>query len=551
MFRFWDCCVSKCTAAAVIDIGNCEHCLKHYCVLHVSSPTHSCEVSTFQRNELLFRHLLILESTDPLDDDSWTITQTQELQSLRAKINDQALLKRASELNGGIHCTLDPSDPLGRSLMGGMHVHLRLQFSDGTTWLARIPRQNYISFSDDFSARITESECATLRWLERIDVPSLRLYGLGLQNDPGNEVSVASMLIDELPDTALLLKQPFASSEQLRKVYDQWSGILCTLHKYPFEKIGSLVLGSQPNGDVISVGPIVGDRTGTFPQMGPFQNAKEYYSTFAEKYLEMIFDGQLFSAYPVKAYLIFKYLQKLAESGRWNAFEAGLDNGPFFLKHMDDKGDHILVDDDYNITGIIDWTFARAVPAFEAFGPSLLTADLDDLFNGKAGRSLMDNIMTEALQSCATTTHLGRMMDGPDLVRRFSFGLGMGMNLSWDEASSLFKGVISTATGIDLREMDWEVWYQNRLHEWADDSRLQTLLLREGHSDTYQTAIKDVQLHHQTPRFSACSIDNCTRAGVRGRSCARCWKHLCAKHLSRKHHSCLSSHEVRHISPSI
>ncbi|KAK4442577.1 hypothetical protein QBC34DRAFT_282140, partial [Podospora aff. communis PSN243] len=30
------------------------------------------------------------------------------------------------------------------------------------------------------------------------------------------------------------------------------------------------------------------------------------------------------------------------------------------LKHYDDKGDHILVDDEYNITGVIDWEFASA-----------------------------------------------------------------------------------------------------------------------------------------------------------------------------------------------
>jgi hypothetical protein len=34
----------------------------------------------------------------------------------------------------------------------------------------------------------------------------------------------------------------------------------------------------------------------------------------------------------------------------------------FFLKHVDDKGDHLLVDKDLNITGIIDWQMARVVP---------------------------------------------------------------------------------------------------------------------------------------------------------------------------------------------
>jgi hypothetical protein len=233
-------------------------------------------------------------------------------------------------------------------------------------------------------------------------------------------------------------------------------------------------------------------------------------------------------------------------------FEADLDNGPFFLKHMDDKDDHhILVDDDYNITGVIGWTFARVVPAFEAFGPLLLTADLDDLLKGKLGRSLGDKILTKALHGKGITDiDLARMMNGPDVVRRFSFGLGMGMDLSSTEADHLFKGIISTATGIPLlQEMDLEVWYDNRLHEWADDSRLQTLLLRENHGDRFQQTIKDAQLHCQTPRFSTCSVKDCKRAGVRGRSCARCWKHLCARQLARKYHTCRTPYEVRHICP--
>lgn len=40
------------------------------------------------------------------------------------------------------------------------------------------------------------------------------------------------------------------------------------------------------------------------------------------------------------------------------------DDGKFYLKHADDKGDHILVDEHFNITGIIDWEWAHtASPA--------------------------------------------------------------------------------------------------------------------------------------------------------------------------------------------
>ena len=75
----------------------------------------------------------------------------QELKALRAKVNDQELLNRASRLNGGLPCELNASDFLGKSLMGGMHVHLRIQFTNGATWLALILRHNYTSFPDEIS----------------------------------------------------------------------------------------------------------------------------------------------------------------------------------------------------------------------------------------------------------------------------------------------------------------------------------------------------------------------------------------------------------------
>lgn len=144
----------------------------------------------------------------------------------------------------------------------GLYAHPPVHsISDRTTWLARLLRSNFTSVSDEFSNRVIKSECATLRWLNQLDVPSPRLHDYGLRNDPCNKVGVAYMLIDELPGTSLLLKEP--SNKQLRKVYDQWADILCALHLHPFEEIGSLCF--QSNGD-ISVGPIVGDRTGTFSQ---------------------------------------------------------------------------------------------------------------------------------------------------------------------------------------------------------------------------------------------------------------------------------------------
>lgn len=412
---------------------------------------------------------------EPLDDLAWFKAQTRELQALRRKVNDKNLLHLASKVNRGIPCHFDSTDPLGRQMLGGMHVHLRIKFADGTAWLARLLRFNVTSFDDRLSNEILLAECATLRWLETVRIPAPRLYGYGLRNDPGNNVGVAYMLIDELPGRPLAHVD--ATAEDLGRVYLQLADILNTISQHPFDKIGSLFPG--PNGEVV-IGPITGDRTGTLSQIGPFDNGVQYYVAWTEEYLRLISDGQLFSQYPVDAYLMFRYLRELAMAGTCNGFERELDTRPFFLKHTDDKGDHILVDDQFNITGIIDWSFARIVPAYEAFGPSLATAELGDLLNGTIGFGERDRLLLMAIESRVNS--LARFARAPDRPRRFMFGLGMGMNLSLDETLVVFRGLLETFDG-SANKFDWETWRSDRIAQWADDPKLEALLREVNGAD--------------------------------------------------------------------
>ncbi|RDL39658.1 uncharacterized protein BP5553_03998 [Venustampulla echinocandica] len=427
--RFWTCSIADCSKPAVIDTGHCERCQSHFCVQHRESAQHTCK-------------------QEPLDDAAWDEAQTKELESLRGNVNDNQLLELASRLRGGIGCAFDSSDHLGRSRMGGMHIHLRIVFVDGTVWLARIPRVNSTSFADHLRNQILESECATLKWLEKVRITAPRLHHYGRQNDELNRVGVAYMLIDELPGKPLTQLQP--SEQENRGVYAGLAEILSTLSSHPFEQIGSLAFDSHGS---IHVGTVAGDRTGTLSPIGPFSGATQYYSKWAEEYLRLISDHQLFTNYPVNAYLIFRYLHNLAIEGKFNVIDSSLDLGPFYLKHMDDKGDHILVDDKFNITGIIDWSFARIVPAYEAFGPSLVTAEMSDIYDGNALR--------------ANGSHLTRFADSTGRVRRLTFG----MNMTWAEALLLFKGIITESCG-STDDFEWETWRRDRLVEWADDGRL-------------------------------------------------------------------------------
>jgi hypothetical protein len=373
-----------------------------------------------------------------------------------------------------------------------------------------------------------------LQWLAQIpNLPTPKIHGYGLRNDPQNEVGVAYMLIDEMPGRPLLYLDP--TPDQLRKVYSNLARILHTLGEHQFDKIGSLTYNS--NGE-ICVGHIAGDRTGTLPPLGPFSNAVEYYVSWAETYLQYIKEKQLFSSYPADAYLIYKYITKLAAEGRFNCLEKDLDNGPFFLKHMDDKGDHIMVDDEFNIVGIIDWTFARTVPIYEAFGPSLVTADMKSIYGGNPGLGDQDKALQHALES--ESPHLGRFAAAPDLVRRICFGLGTGMNFTWKEALDVFKGMVLTVDGNSDR-FDWEIWRATHLSEISNDQTLRHLT-ESTISGVGSKAVK--KQNRSPPRFATCSVPECDKSAVRGASCSMCQKHLCRIHRVKSFHTCPSMSEV-------
>jgi hypothetical protein len=129
-----------------------------------------------------------------------------------------------------------------------------------------------------------------------------------------------------------------------------------------------LALTFSPDGAVY-VGPAASDRTGTLTALRPFNHAREFYDAWREEHLKLIMDRQLFIQFPVNAYLVFCFLRKQAQAVHLHDFEGAFERGPFFWKHTDDKGDHILMDHNFHITGIIDWTFARVVPTYEGFGP--------------------------------------------------------------------------------------------------------------------------------------------------------------------------------------
>lgn len=82
---------------------------------------------------------------------------------------------------------------------------------------------------------------------------------------------------------------------------------------------------------------------------------------------------------PVDAYLIHRFLlDKVPEI----CTMSDLDDGNFYLKHADEKGDQILVDGQFNITGIIDWEWAHTDSKSSAFNSPIVLLPVADFYAG-------------------------------------------------------------------------------------------------------------------------------------------------------------------------
>lgn len=345
----------------------------------------------------------------------------------------EELLRTVASLRGGKACKFVPGKYLGPgAIMGCANYHAWVVFDDGVKWLVRIPRAN--TFSDiphDLIEYLVRSEYATLKWLEGLKTPTPNVHGFGLASDPDNRVGVSYILEDAMPG------QPFythtANVEQRSKVHGQYASFLIEISGNVVDEACSLL----PHGQ----GPVASNRFLKLGQHGAYQNPLDYFKSIAEMHLALIADGQLYPEFPKEAFLFYRFLRDRAAPVLAASSEA---ISGFFLKHVDDKGDHVLVDEDYNITAVIDWQFARFVPACEAFGPSLFTADLGKLYGGIAGLSADDTSLASKLRQ-AGRDDLAEMAGGSELPRRFQFGLASGLKRG--EVLGMIEAVISILDG--------------------------------------------------------------------------------------------------------
>jgi len=400
-----------------------------------------------------------------LDDDAWEKSIDDEVWELLSHVNIHELARLGTQLNNNVQCKFQPGKHIGDgAVMGCANYHGWLVFDNGEQWIVRIRRTGFSDVPLELVEYLIASEYATLKFLEPTKVPAPKVFAYGLASDPCNRVGVSYIMMQALPGNPFYAQ--VVSPNQKKVVVEQVADILIEISKNPLPLVGSLVM----KNDHIDVSAIASNRFVALDTYGPFKTTLNYITSIIDQYMDLIADGQLHHEHPLEAFLFYHFLRQNTDT-----LVASDIPGQFFLKHVDDKGDHLLVDEEFNVTGIIDWQFARTVPAAEAFGPSYVTADLMSLYSSNTGVTDDDRLLAKALKNRGADV-LASFAEGNEIMRRFHNGLSSG--LTKDEARDVLKGMVICVQGRELDELD--VWITEQCTECQNDPRwekIQSLLM--------------------------------------------------------------------------
>ncbi|EEU37153.1 uncharacterized protein NECHADRAFT_37196 [Fusarium vanettenii 77-13-4] len=352
-----------------------------------------------------------------------------------------------------------------------MNYHIQVRFDDGITWIARIRRFNATSPPAALRDYIIQSEVATLRFLEQTAVPAPKVYDFALEH-PSNPVGVGFILMDKLPGRSL--RWSIATQEQRNKVMDQLADTFIELHKSPFDLLGSLDSPGESHVGAFARESLTNLVDSEMRAIGPFSSLQEYHIASIQLILDLIIQEEMYSQQAVDAYLIHRYLLDLVPRVLPSAF----DDNKFYLKHGDDKGDHILVDESFNITGIIDWEWAHTASPAHAFNSPIGFLPVADFYRGENNLGSDEVIFARLLEEKGHQD-LARFVRNGRLQHRFAFCCGYDL-ADWDGFLGLFRG-LRDAVDVD-GGLEWSEWKAVALQRYQNDPGLQLLLARHNDS---------------------------------------------------------------------
>jgi hypothetical protein len=238
----------------------------------------------------------------------------------------------ASKYNHGKSCSITP----GRYASGGLNVVFELVFEDDIVWLCRA---GWIGYQNDYVKALMESTVATMRYLRKhseLPIPEVYAY----ESEPAkSEIGATYMFLEPFPGTAS--NEPVPEEHQpaiQRKV----AYVASATSRHTFARIGWL---RETDDGGFDIGPMT-DENGK--EYGPFDSSVEFFQDYAQR-LQLEYVSSATSEVTKESLFtcwLYKQLTLRLDTNN---------HGPFPLMHPEPSQSQILLGENFEINGVIDW----------------------------------------------------------------------------------------------------------------------------------------------------------------------------------------------------
>ncbi|KAG6077744.1 hypothetical protein E4U33_001131 [Claviceps sp. LM78 group G4] len=182
-----------------------------------------------------------------------------------------------------------------------------------------------------------------------------------------------------------------ATIAQKEKIVRQFADImLLEIERHPFDRLGSLIFTTEFSRREARQGTAVESQI----QLGRAmvachwgrsapRKSKEAFIATVEAHSRMVVAGEIGEAEQALDILL-AHRFRLDLNNKMSEKTATADEGgeKYLLKNADDKGDHILVNDDFDIVGIIDWEWCQTAPREHAFSSPCMMWPINAFYDG-------------------------------------------------------------------------------------------------------------------------------------------------------------------------
>ncbi|WWC60598.1 uncharacterized protein I303_103172 [Kwoniella dejecticola CBS 10117] len=384
----YPCQLEICSRMVVRWNAICSLCDSVWCDEHNTRQNHPC-ILLEDIEDYETKHDAIGEAQEAVDK-ARVVRLVGEAQSCR-----ESLIAEIKLLRPGCDFTLEIPNYDALSQKGWFadcNIHLPITFDDGVKWFIRV-RQRGRKSPAEITDSIIRSEVCTLNLLKRsgIPVPEAWLPRYLQKGCTGGErLPINYFFYEVIEGKPLHLpidgRDPIELPEdEMRAFVEEYAKLQIRFAdmKLPFNKIGCLVPAGNGLPDTsdesLEVGPIY--NRGTFMKptppyvFGPFSTIEERYLAHIDATLEYILRGALQKDLIIEDYLWHLELREYIQvSSQLNTPACE----PVFIKHADERGDHLMRDHAGHIVGILDWEWAYVTTKEEAFSaPSVFNLNLN------------------------------------------------------------------------------------------------------------------------------------------------------------------------------